>query len=101
MKSKWYRGYRGDAFRLFLVILLLSSFIPAGGALAEATLLKTGNYYYSPAPNAGNSPDNGATGLVSSEGGVLLDGLTKTYAGWMGSATAKGTVQAVFDLQRD
>lgn len=99
--NKWYRWYRGDAFRLFLVILLVSSFLPAGGALAEGTLLKTGNYYYSPAPNAGNSPDKGATGLVSSEGGVLLDALTTTYAGWMGSATAKGTVQVVFDLQKD
>ncbi|MDQ0062648.1 hypothetical protein [Paenibacillus harenae] len=98
---KWYRWYRGDAFRLFLVILLVSSFIPAGGALAGGTLLRTGNYYYSPAPNAGSSPDKGATGLVSSEDGVLLDALTTTYAGWMGSATAKGTVQVVFDLLKD
>jgi hypothetical protein len=99
--SKWYRWYRGHVFKLFLVILLVSSFIPAGGALAEGTLLKTGNYYYSPAPDAGNSPDKGATGLVSSEGGILVDSLTTTYAGWMGSATSKGTVQVVFDLLKD
>ncbi|KRE44981.1 hypothetical protein [Paenibacillus sp. Soil522] len=100
--SKWYRCYRGNAFKLFLAIVLVSSFIPAGGAaLAEGTLLKTGNYYYSPAPDAGNIPDKGATGLVSSESGILFDGLTTTYAGWMGSATAKGTVQVVFDLLKD
>lgn len=100
--SNWYRWFRGDAFRLFLVVLLVSSFIPAGGgALAEGTLLKTGNYYYSPAPGAGNSPDKGATGLVSSESGVLFDALTTTYAGWMGSATSIGTVQVVFDLLKD
>ncbi|WP_219836977.1 hypothetical protein [Paenibacillus sp. R14(2021)] len=100
--SKWYRWYRGDALRLILSFLLVFSCIPSGGGtLAEGMQLKTGNYYYSPAPDAGNSPDNGAIGLVSSEGGKLLDNLTTTYAGWMGSATSKGTVQVVFDLLKD
>ncbi|MBP3963091.1 hypothetical protein [Paenibacillus lignilyticus] len=100
--SKWYRRYRGDSLGLFLVFLLLFSFLPSGsGTLAEGSQLATGNYYFSPAPNAGNSPDIGATGLVSSENGKLLDGLTTTYAGWMGSATANGTVYAAFDLLKD
>ena len=99
--SKWYRWYRGNPFRLFLAILMVSSLIPFGGAQAESMLLKTGNYYFGPTPDAGNLPDKGATGLVSSANGVLFDGITTTYAGWMGNATAKGTVQVVFDLLKD
>ncbi|MBB6731300.1 hypothetical protein [Cohnella zeiphila] len=70
-------------------------------ANAAGELLKTGNYYYGLTPNAGQSPDYGATGLVSSANGVLMDGLTTTYAGWMGSATAPGSVQVVIDLLKD
>ncbi|MBB6673493.1 hypothetical protein [Cohnella nanjingensis] len=101
--DKWNQRCLGDAFKRFLAIMLLWAFIPipAGGAFAEGTLLKTGNYYYSLAPDAGLSPDKGATGLISSESGVLQDGLTTTYAGWMGSASSKGTVQVVFDLLKD
>ncbi|SDW06493.1 hypothetical protein [Paenibacillus sp. CF384] len=100
--SKWYRGYLGDAYKLFLLFLLLVPYIPAARIThAEGLKLSTGNYYYNPAPDAGNSPDYGATGLVSSEGGKLFDDLMTTYAGWMGNATSKGTVQVVFDLLKD
>jgi hypothetical protein len=93
--------YQGCVLTLFLAFIMVAVFIPAGEVHGAGTRLKTGNYYYSPAPNGGNSPDNGATGLVSSANGVILDGLTTTYAGWMGSATSKGTVQVVFDLLKD
>lgn len=86
---------------LALVLLLPAVSVQREYAKAEGELLKTGNYYYSIAPNAGGLPDKGATGLISSENGVILDGLTTTYAGWMGSATAVGTVQVVIDLLKD
>lgn len=94
---------RCNVLALFLAFIMSVSLFPAAGVLgAEAgTVLKTGNYYFSFAPDGGNSPDRGATGLVSSTNGVLLDGLHTTYAGWMGSATSKGTVQVVFDLLKD
>ncbi|MFC5472229.1 OmpL47-type beta-barrel domain-containing protein [Cohnella suwonensis] len=101
MGTTWCKGYQARVLALFLAFLLVATFIPAGGVEGAGTLLKTGNYYYKPAPNGGNSPDKGATGLVSSTNGVLFDGLTTTYAGWMGSATSQGTVQVVFDLLKD
>ncbi|MBB6634502.1 hypothetical protein [Cohnella thailandensis] len=95
----------GDVFTRLLAVLLATALvsipIPAEETFAEGTPLRTGNYYSSPAPDGGNSPDRSATGLISSENGVLLDGLTTTYAGWMGSATSKGTIQVVFDLLKD
>ena len=98
--KKWNMGWVG---KLLLVLVML---VPAVSVLrehakAEGELLKTGNYYYSIAPNAGKLPDLGATGLISSDNGVILDGLTTTYAGWMGSATSVGTVQVVIDLLKD
>lgn len=97
-KRKWYRI---RVFPLILVFALAIALIPAGDVLGEGSLLKTGNYYYGASPNGGSIPDKGATGLVSSANGVLLDGSDGTYAGWMGSATAPGTVQVVFDLLKD
>lgn len=104
MGTTWRKGYQARVLALFLAFLMVmaaATIIPAGDAEGAGTLLKTGNYYYKPAPDGGNSPDKGATGLVSSTNGVLLDGLTTTYAGWMGSATSQGTVQVVFDLLKD
>lgn len=98
---KWFTLYQARILTLFLAFVLVATFIPIGVAHGAGTLIKTGNYYFSVAPNGGNSPDNGATGLVSSSNGVLFDGLTTTYAGWMGSATSQGTVQVVFDLLKD
>ncbi|WP_373229797.1 carbohydrate-binding protein [Cohnella sp.] len=97
----WRKGYQTRVLALFLAFLMIATFIPAGDVEGAGTLLKTGNYYYKPAPDGGNSPDKGATGLISSTNGVLFDGLTTTYAGWMGSATSQGTVQVVFDLLKD
>ncbi|MDG0812673.1 hypothetical protein [Cohnella rhizosphaerae] len=63
-------------------------------------MIKSGNYLYSPQPDAGSSPDRVTSGLVSTANGVLVDGLSN-YAGWMGSGTALTTVRVVFDLLRD
>jgi hypothetical protein len=98
--KKWNAGWVGKLI-LVLVMLVPSVSVLREHAKAEGELLKTGNYYYSIAPNAGKLPDLGATGLVSSDNGVILDGLTTTYAGWMGSATSVGTVQVVIDLLKD
>lgn len=92
-------------FNRCVVFAILLSFIvqlwtPDVHVRGEGILLKTGNYAYFPAPNGGNSPDLGATGLVSSANGVLFDGAS-TYAGWMGSATSAGTVRVVIDLLKD
>ena len=64
--KKWNTGWVG---KLLLVLVML---VPAVSVLrehakAEGELLKTGNYYYSPAPNAGNIPDKGATGCIFRE----------------------------------
>ncbi|MFC5651075.1 hypothetical protein ACFPYJ_18570 [Paenibacillus solisilvae] len=99
--GKWCKWYPTRVLTLFLALIMVVTFIPAGGVFGAGTLLKTGNYYYSLAPNGGSLPDKGMTGLVSSTNGVLLDGLTTTYAGWTGSATSPGTVQVVFDLLKD
>lgn len=100
MKTKAWRPVR--VWSLLLAWVILAAAVPVGGTAAGAgTLLKTGNYYYGPAPNGGSLPDKGATGLVASATGVLLDGKTSTYAGWMGSDTSQGTVQVVFDLLKD
>ena len=98
--KKWNAGWVGKLI-LALVMLVPAVSVLRDHAKADGELLKTGNYYYSIAPNAGKLPDLGATGLVSSENGVILDGLTTTYAGWMGSATSVGTVQVVIDLLKD
>ncbi|MGG1513770.1 hypothetical protein ABE504_00045 [Paenibacillus oryzisoli] len=89
-------------FTVLLAFLLLIALLPVGNVFGEGTLLKTGNYYYSVAPNDGKTTDKGATGLVSSANGALLDGSTSTYAGFMGSGTGTpGNVQVVFDLLKD
>ncbi|WP_199621404.1 carbohydrate-binding protein [Paenibacillus alkalitolerans] len=98
--GKWSKFYRGRLL-LFLALIMLAPSIPAEGVSAADTLLKTGNYYYLPTADGGSLPDKGAADLVSASEGVLFDGLTSTYAGWMGSATSKGTVQVVFDLLKD
>ncbi|MFD2333497.1 carbohydrate-binding protein [Cohnella sp. GCM10020058] len=93
-------------WKLRLVLFILSAIVsasavtPASFAAEENVPLKTGNYFYSPMPDAGSSPDRVTSGLISSANGVLLDGLS-TYAGWMGSATASLTVRVVFDLLKD
>ncbi|MFC3800729.1 carbohydrate-binding protein [Cohnella sp. GCM10012308] len=93
-------------WKLRLVMFILSAIVsasavtPASFAAEENVPLKTGNYFYSPTPDAGSSPDRVTSGLVSSANGVILDGLS-TYAGWMGSATAPLTVRVVFDLLKD
>ncbi|MDI4645931.1 carbohydrate-binding protein [Cohnella hashimotonis] len=81
-------------------IMSASAVVPASFAAEGSTPLKTGNYFYSPTPDAGSSPDRVTSGLVSSANGILFDGLS-TYAGWMGSATAPLTVRVVFDLLKD
>lgn len=101
MMVKWWKGYQTRILTLCLAFIMVTTFFPARDADGAGTLLKTGNYYLSPAPNGGSSPDKGATGLISSTNGVLFDRLTTTYAGWMGSATSQGTVQVVFDLLKD
>lgn len=101
MMGKWLKLYQVRVLTLFLAFIMAATLMPAGSVVGEVTLLKTGYYYYRPAPDGGNLPDKGATGLVSSSNGVLLDGLITTYAGWMGSATSQGTVQVVFDLLKD
>ncbi|NBD24753.1 discoidin domain-containing protein [Paenibacillus glycinis] len=78
----------------------LAAFIPFDQVRGEGTMLKTGNYVYSAAPDGGNSPDLLATGLMSSANGVLYDG-TAAYAGWMGRAKSPATVHVVIDLLRD
>ncbi|WP_284646582.1 OmpL47-type beta-barrel domain-containing protein [Paenibacillus silviterrae] len=94
--------FQTRVFALLLACIMAAGWIPVGEVRGEGTLLKTGNYYFGPAPNGGSLPDKGATGLVSSANGVLLDGKTTTYAGWMGSGTGTpGTVQVVFDLLKD
>ncbi|MBO7743439.1 hypothetical protein I8J29_04485 [Paenibacillus sp. MWE-103] len=94
---------RGWAGKLLLALVLLVPVVTVHReyAKAEGELLKTGNYAYSLAPDAGQLPDKGAAGLVSAENGVILDGVMTTYAGWMGSATSAGTVQVVIDLLKD
>ncbi|MFK7697422.1 OmpL47-type beta-barrel domain-containing protein [Paenibacillus sp. HJGM_3] len=100
--GKWRSMDRTRGLTCFLAFMMIAVFFPAGGVHGESTLLKTGNYYFSHAPDGGNSPDKGAIGLVSSVGGVLLDGSTTTYAGWMGTGTGTPeTVQVAFDLLRD
>lgn len=101
MMGNWCKGHQARTLTLFLAFIVAAICIPAGVVHGDGTLIKTGNYYYGVAPNGGNSPDKGATGLISAANGVLLDGLTSTYAGWMGSATSPGTVQVVFDLLKD
>ncbi|UVI31282.1 hypothetical protein [Paenibacillus spongiae] len=98
--KKWYAGWVGMLI-VVLVMLVPAVSVKWEDAKAAGELLKTGNYYYSIAPDAGQLPDKGATGLVSSENGVIMDGLMTTYAGWLGSATAVGTVQVVIDLLKD
>ncbi|WP_274653281.1 hypothetical protein [Paenibacillus humicola] len=92
---------RSRLLTLFLAFTMLSALIPPGGASGEDTLLKTGNYLYSTPPDGGSLPDKGMAGLVSSADGVLFDGLTSTYAGWMGGPSSPGTVQVVIDLLKD
>ncbi|MCQ6563963.1 hypothetical protein [Paenibacillus mendelii] len=98
--KKWNAGWVGKLI-VVLVMLVPAVSVQREHAKAVAELLKTGNYYYSIAPDAGQLPDKGAAGLVSSENGVIMDGLMTTYAGWLGSATAVGTVQVVIDLLKD
>lgn len=83
-----------------LALVVAVNFIPNSDVHGAGTLLKTGNYVYSPSPDAGNSPDLKSTGLMSSTKGVLFDE-TSTYAGWMGSATSAGTIHVVIDLLKD
>lgn len=89
---------------LLLAFVLAAAFlVPTASTHGEApgTVLRTGNYYFSLAPNAGNSPDYNATGIIPAQAGKLLDGSTATYAGWMGNGSLPGTVQVVIDLLKD
>ncbi|CAN7540373.1 OmpL47-type beta-barrel domain-containing protein [Paenibacillus sp. LjRoot56] len=102
MMGIWRKWYPTRVLTVFLALIMAATFIPAGAVHGAGTLLKTGNYSYSVAPNGGSSPDKGETGLISSANGVLLDGSTTTYAGFMGSGTGTpGSVQVVFDLLKD
>lgn len=89
---------------LLLAFVLAAAFlVPTASIHGEqpGAVLRTGNYYFSLAPNAGSSPDYNATGIISASTGKLLDGSTTTYAGWMGNGSLPGTVQVVFDLLKD
>ncbi|MDD9265571.1 discoidin domain-containing protein [Paenibacillus sp. GCM10023248] len=100
--GKMCKWYPTRIVALLMALIIAVTFIPVGNVQGAGTLLKTGNYQYSVAPNGGNSPDKGVTGLISSANGVLLDGLTTTYAGFMGNGTGTpGSVQVVFDLLKD
>lgn len=85
---------------LLLAFVVTTVFVPIGKVRGEGTMLKTGNYIHSPAPNGGNSPDLNRSGVISSADGVLFDG-SPAYAGWMGSATSHSTVNVVIDLLKD
>ncbi|MBD2867241.1 alpha-amylase family protein [Paenibacillus arenilitoris] len=91
---------RSCIFTLLLALVVTAVFVPIGKIEAEGTLLQTGNYIYSHAPNGGNSPDWKEAGDVSATNGVLFDG-EPLYAGWMGSATSPSTVSVVIDLLED
>ncbi|RCW49483.1 hypothetical protein [Paenibacillus prosopidis] len=95
-----YRFIRSGVLTILLVFVAASVFVPIGKVEGEGTLLKTGNYIYSPTPNGGNSPDWKATGSLSMINGVLFDE-TPLYAGWMGSSTSPSTVNVVIDLLKD
>ncbi|WP_199617538.1 carbohydrate-binding protein [Paenibacillus alkalitolerans] len=100
MQKKWSKFYRSGVLSFMLAFVVTSVIIPTGKVRGEGTLLKTGNYIHSPAPDGGNSPDWRATGIISSANGVLFDG-GPAYAGWMGSATSHGTVNVIIDLLKD
>ncbi|RCW51946.1 hypothetical protein [Paenibacillus prosopidis] len=90
----------GSILIFLLAIFVTTVFVPISKVRGEGTMLKTGNYIHSPAPNGGNSPDLKESGVISSADGVLFDG-TPAYAGWMGSATSHSTVNVVIDLLKD
>ncbi|MFC3797970.1 hypothetical protein [Cohnella sp. GCM10012308] len=89
---------------LLLAFVLAAAFlVPTASIHGEqpGAVLRTGNYYFSLAPNGGNSPDYNATGIIPASTGKLLDGSATTYAGWMGNGSLPGTVQVVIDLLKD
>ncbi|MFD1955606.1 hypothetical protein ACFSL6_15915 [Paenibacillus thailandensis] len=92
---------QGRLWTLFVALAVAASFVPAQGVQAQDQALRSWNYYYSPAPDAGQAPDKGATGLISSANGAVPGRLSTAYGGWMGSAKAKGTVQVAIDLLKD
>ncbi|MFC0213001.1 hypothetical protein ACFFK0_11135 [Paenibacillus chartarius] len=97
----WRHSIQARVVVVLLAIVMAGAWIPAGDVHGAGTLLKTGNYTFSFAADGGNTPDKGTTGLISSANGVLFDGKNTTYAGWMGSATSKGTVSVAVDLLKD
>lgn len=93
--------YNRNGIMTFLLAFVVASiFVPIGTIGGEGSMLRTGNYLHSPAPNGGNSPDWNQSGVISAADGVLFDG-TSAYAGWMGSATSQPTVNVVIDLLQD
>jgi len=98
--KKSFRFYRSVVLTFLLAFVVTSVLVPIGKVEGEGSLLKTGNYVYSHAPNGGNSPDWKETGVVSVTNGVLFDE-APAYAGWMGSATSPATVNVVIDLLKD
>ncbi|MHA6480446.1 hypothetical protein ACX1C1_00695 [Paenibacillus sp. strain BS8-2] len=94
------RYNRNGILTYLLAFVVASIFVPYGQIGGEGSMLRTGNYLHSPAPNGGNSPDWNKSGVISTAEGVLFDG-TSAYAGWMGSSTSQPTVNVVIDLLRD
>lgn len=92
--------YRNTILTFLLAFVVASILVPIEKIGGEGSMLSTGNYLHSPAPNGGNSPDWNESGVISAADGVLFDG-TSAYAGWMGSATSQPTVNVVIDLLKD
>ena len=55
--KKSFKFNRSGDFDVLVGICRHIVFVPIGKVGGEDTLLKTGNYIYSPAPDGGNSPD--------------------------------------------
>lgn len=70
-------------------------------ALPQAGQIIDGNYIYDKAPDAGGSPDQGQSGLISFADGLLTDGSGSTFSGWQASSTDAGRVSVVCDLLKD
>ncbi|XEC92697.1 hypothetical protein AB6A23_14965 [Paenibacillus tarimensis] len=84
--GKWSELYQGRTWILFLAFIMVAAYIPAGDAHGAGTLLKTGNYYYSPAPDGGHTPDDGATG--SGTGYADYINASGDYVEWTVDASA-------------
>lgn len=100
MMSTRSKYHRNRILTFLLAFVVASLCIPIDNIGGEGSMLRTGNYLHSPAPNGGNSPDWNNSGVISAADGVLFDG-TAAYAGWMGSASSQPAVNVVIDLLKD